>query len=85
MGVFCFFDNNHQKRRLPAIADRAVWENVTKRANWNKVACRSRQNMEGPWRKPRRDNVHAKVLRIQHRSALKDGGKEEANVKKDGE
>ena len=26
-----------RKKRLPAIADRVVWEKVTKRANWNKV------------------------------------------------
>ena len=28
---------NTPKKRLPAIADRAVWEKVTKGESWNKV------------------------------------------------
>ena len=28
---------NMPKKMLPAIADRAVWEKVTKRESWNKV------------------------------------------------
>ena len=53
------------KKRLPAIADKAVWEKVTKgRAaiRWDNVY--SRENMEGNRRNPRRDAaVHGESLR----------------------
>ena len=46
-----------RKRRLPAIADRAVREQVNKRTSWNKVGQRRRESMEGYRRKPGRDTL----------------------------
>ena len=54
---------NMPKKRLPAIADRAVWEKVTKgRAGirWDS----SRESKKGYRRKPRRDTVHREVCGV---------------------
>ena len=46
---------NVLKKRLPAIADRAVWEK--KRASWNKVGLRRRKSMEEPKTKRKRGAI----------------------------
>ena len=70
---------------MPAVADRAVWEKVTKgRAGmrWDSVV---EENMKGYRRKPRRDNVHREVCEVQDRSKGKGIKKGKASTKKQGE
>ena len=62
---------NMPKKRLPAIADRAVWEKVTKgRAGirWDSVV---EKVWKGYRRKLRRDTVHRGVCGVQDRSKRK--------------
>ena len=69
------------KKRLPAIADRAVWEKVTKgRAGirWDS----SRESTKGYRRKPRRDTVHREVYGVQERNERKDRNMERPSTKK---
>ena len=73
------------RKRLPAIADRAVWEEVTKaRAGirWDSVVEKS---MEGYRRQPRRDTVHRQVCGVQDISKRKDREKGTESAKKQGE
>ena len=75
---------NMPKKRLPAIADRAVWEKVTKgRAGirWDS----SRESTKGYRRKPRRDTVHREVCGVKDRSKRKDINKGKASSRKQGE
>ena len=56
-----------------------------KRASWNKVRERSRENLEGYSRKPRRDTVHREVCGVQDSGERKDRNKGQDNAKKQGE
>ena len=72
------------EKRMPAIADRAVWEKVTKRRagmSWNKMGTRSRENMKIFRGRPRRGTVH-KVWRVQDRSKRKNRREGKASAKK---
>ena len=64
---------NMPRKRLPAIADRAVLGKVYERVSWNKGAWRSRESMEGCRREPRRGAVHREIGEVRTRQKQKKG------------
>ena len=74
------------ENRLPAIADRAVWEKTTKgRAGirWDNVAEKSRKDLGGDQEEVL--YVYREVWRVQDRSKRKNRRKGKASAEKQGE
>ena len=69
------------KNRLPALANSAVWEKVTKGTRWGNVVDKVERNR----RKPRRGTaVHGEVWGVQDSSKGKDRKTGKASVKQGG-
>ena len=73
------------EQRLSAIADRTVWEKITK----GRAGIRCDSVVEKAWkdkgRGPRSNTVHRQVCGVQNRSKRKDRKKGKASAKRQGE